>query len=59
MRLIFYVGIVAVLAAIGWHFGEEYYGGYYGDRGPMLGAFLGGAVGLLVISGLRAASPRE
>ncbi len=55
MRLIFYVGIVAVLVAIGWHFGEE----YYGDRGPMWGAFLGGAVGLLVISGLRAASPRE
>ncbi len=40
------------MAAIGYSFGEQ----YYGETGMKLGAFLGGVFGLLVISGLRAAS---
>ncbi len=53
MRVIVYLGVVALMAAIGAHFGGE----YYGDTGPMVGALLGGIFGLLVVSGLRVASP--
>jgi len=50
MQLIVHLGIIAVLAAIGSSLGQE----FYAEEGMKLGALVGGVLGLLVISVLRA-----
>ncbi len=52
MGLIVQVGVIALMAAIGYSFGEQ----YYGETGMNLGAFIGAVFGLLVVSCLRASS---
>ena len=49
MRLIMQAGVIALMAAIGYSFGDQ----YYGETGMRLGAFFGGVFGLLVVSCLR------
>lgn len=54
MRLILYLGAIALLAAIGSSLGQE----YYQEMGRTLGAFIGGVFGLLVVASFRAVGPK-
>ena len=50
MRLIVHLGIIALMAAVGASLGQQ----FHTEQGTRVGAFLGGLLGLLVISTLRA-----
>jgi hypothetical protein len=50
MQLIVHLGIIALMAAIGLSWGQQ----FYGEQATKLGAGVGGALGLLVIIVLRA-----
>ncbi len=50
MQLIVHLGIITLLAAIGSSLGQQ----FYAEEGTKSGALVGGVLGLLVISVLRA-----
>ena len=55
MQLIAHLGIIAVMAAIGSSLGQK----FYAEEGVKFGALVGGVLGLLVISVLRAGTSNK